>query len=209
MVSTGRPSVTARVVHSPSSSTARMKSSVTRTEWLAFWKKSELVGAAGAVDVAGVAGLDEGPGLLLLDLLAADELLDVGVVDVEDHHLGGAPGLAAALDDAGEGVEALHEGHRPGGRAAAGERLLGGAEGRQVAAGPRAVLEQHALGACASSRIDGMVSSTELMKQAEHWGSGSMPTLNHTGELKQAIWWSRMCWSSRVEGRRASSGPAK
>jgi hypothetical protein len=27
------------------------------------------------------------------------------------------------------------------------------------------------------------VSSTELMKQAEHWGRDSMPTLNQTGEL--------------------------
>jgi hypothetical protein len=36
-VSTTRPSVIAWVVHSPSFSTACMKSSVTRTEWLAFW----------------------------------------------------------------------------------------------------------------------------------------------------------------------------
>src|SRR6185295_11282360 len=40
----------------------------------------------------------------------------------------------------------------------------------------------------ASSRIDCMVSSTELMKQAEHCGFLSMPTLNQTGELKQAYW---------------------
>src|SRR4051812_43690682 len=32
-------------------------------------------------------------------------------------------------------------------------------------------------------RIDSMVSSTELMKQAEHCGSASTPTLNQTGEL--------------------------
>ena len=31
------PEVTMRVSHQPSSSTARMNSSVTRTEWLAFW----------------------------------------------------------------------------------------------------------------------------------------------------------------------------
>ncbi len=36
-VSSGRPSVTARVCHSPSSTTACMNSSVARTEWLAFW----------------------------------------------------------------------------------------------------------------------------------------------------------------------------
>ena len=41
-----------------------------------------------------------------------------------------------------------------------------------------------------------MVSSTELMKHAEHCGSGSMPTLNHTGELKHACWLTRTCVSS-------------
>src|ERR1700744_1737049 len=40
-VSTGRPSLTARVEKSASRSTAYMKSSVTRTELLAFWKKIE------------------------------------------------------------------------------------------------------------------------------------------------------------------------
>src|SRR5579859_5283430 len=40
--SAGWPSVTLRVHQSRSSSAARMKSSVTRTEWLAFWKKMEL-----------------------------------------------------------------------------------------------------------------------------------------------------------------------
>src|ERR1700683_4594670 len=38
----GLPSFTLRVHQPRSSSTARMKSSVTRTEWLAFWKKTEV-----------------------------------------------------------------------------------------------------------------------------------------------------------------------
>src|SRR3954470_7140285 len=46
------------------------------------------------------------------------------------------------------------------------------------------------------SRIDSIVSSTDRMKQAEHCGFSSMPQLNHTGLLKQAIWWTRMCVSS-------------
>src|SRR5499427_4661368 len=41
-LSTGWPSWTFFVHQSLSSTTARMKSSVTRTEWLAFWKKMEL-----------------------------------------------------------------------------------------------------------------------------------------------------------------------
>src|SRR5687768_3474108 len=46
------------------------------------------------------------------------------------------------------------------------------------------------------SRIDSIVSSTERMKQAEHCGFSSKPTLNQTGELNAASWWSRMYVSS-------------
>ncbi len=65
------------------------------------------VGLAGEARV--VALLDEGPGLLLLEHLRVDEVEDVRVVGVEDDHLGGSSRLAAGLDDAGEGVVALHE----------------------------------------------------------------------------------------------------
>ena len=99
------------------------------------------VGAA-----AVVAGLHEVPGLLLFLDLALDEVVDVGMVDVEDDHLGGATGLAAGLDDAGEGVEAAHEGERAGGGAAAGEGLHGAADVAEVGACAGAPLEEHALG---------------------------------------------------------------
>src|SRR5262245_17248212 len=39
----------------------------------------------------------------------------------------------------------------------------------------------------ARSRIEAIVSSTELMKHAEHCGFNSTPQLNHTGELKAII----------------------
>src|SRR5262245_45957447 len=39
----------------------------------------------------------------------------------------------------------------------------------------------------ASSRMDDIVSSTELIKQAEQCGFASTPQLNHTGELKAII----------------------
>src|SRR6266571_5292816 len=48
----------------------------------------------------------------------------------------------------------------------------------------------------ARPRMESMVSCTELMKHAEHCGRFSMPTLNQTGELKEAIWKRRMCVSS-------------
>src|SRR3954447_1345092 len=38
------------------------------------------------------------------------------------------------------------------------------------------------------SRIDLSGSSPDRMKQAEHWGCSSKPTLNHTGELNAAYW---------------------
>ena len=46
------------------------------------------------------------------------------------------------------------------------------------------------------SRIDSIVSFTERMKQAEHCGLASKPTLNQTGELNAASWCSRMKVSS-------------
>ena len=58
------------------------------------------------------------------------------------------------------------------------------------------------------SRIDSIVSSTERMKQAEHCGFSSKPTLNQTGELNAAIWWSRM-WVSSSSKASASSSEAK
>ena len=93
-----------------------------------------------------VALLDEGPGLLLLLGLGVDEVDDVRVVDVEDDHLGRAAGLAARLDDARERVVAAHEADRAAGDAAARHLGLGGADGGQVHARARAVLEQHGLG---------------------------------------------------------------
>ncbi len=58
------------------------------------------------------------------------------------------------------------------------------------------------------ARIDSISSSTERMKQALHCGLSSNPTLNHTGELKAAIWCSRMCVSSCSKVA-ASSSEAK
>src|SRR4051794_33218875 len=58
------------------------------------------------------------------------------------------------------------------------------------------------------SRIDSIESSTERMKQAEHCGRSSKPTLNHTGELNAASWLTRMCVSSASKAS-AACGEAK
>src|SRR5208283_6190802 len=55
-------------------------------------------GAVGfAVEGGIVAGVDEGAGLLFFFRFAPDEGFDVGMLGVEDHHFGGAAGLAAGL----------------------------------------------------------------------------------------------------------------
>jgi hypothetical protein len=55
------------------------------------------------------------------------------------------------------------------------------------------------------SRMDSIVSSTERMKQAEHCGCSSNPTLNQTGELNAAIWCSRMNVSSASKASPSSA----
>ena len=60
-----------------------------------------------------------------------------------------------------------------------------------------------------SSRIDSMVSWTELMKQAEPcWARPGTPMLNQTGLLKEACWFTSSQRSSSSQ-LRASSSPAK
>src|ERR1051326_7078684 len=89
---------------------------------------------------------DQGVGLGFFFLLALDELDDVGMVDVEDDHLGSAARLAAGLDDAGEGVESFHEAQRAAGGASAGESLGRSAQWGKISAGAAAPLEEHAFG---------------------------------------------------------------
>ena len=57
----------------------------------------------------------------------------------------------------------------------------------------------------ASLKIDSIVSSTELMKHAEHWGAASKPQLNQTGLLKAAFWQTSRCFRSSLNAWRSSS----
>ncbi len=50
-----------------------------------------------------------------------------------------------------------------------------------------------------------MVSWTQLMKQAEHCGFCSMPTLNQTGELNAIFWWTSRWVSSAWKACRSAS----
>ena len=98
-----------------------------------------------AAEVHVEAGVAQRPDLVLLAGLGLDELLDVRVVDVQDHHLRGASGGAAGLDGSGRGVGSAHEGHGSGCSAAGAEQLLGGTDAGEVQAGPGAALEDDSL----------------------------------------------------------------
>src|SRR5262245_35920954 len=54
-------------------------------------------------------------------------------------------------------------------------------------------------------RIESIESPQELMKQAEPWGFFSMPTLNQTGELKEATWFTRIAASSSWKASRSAA----
>ena len=97
-VSITRLSVRARSPNGSPSSTARMNSSVTRTELLAFWYWTEVM----SLPPRSMSKPASRSARILFSSLrlGLDELLDVGVVDVEHDHLGRPPGGAAGLDRA-------------------------------------------------------------------------------------------------------------
>ncbi len=85
---------------------------------------------------------DQRGDLLLLEHLPVDEVLDVRVIHVADHHLRRAPRRAARLDGPRRPVADLQEAHQPRRLAAARKALVGRTQAREVGPGPRAVLEE-------------------------------------------------------------------
>src|SRR3989304_1284107 len=88
--------------------------------------------AVPAVEVHVEPGVAQRARLVLLGRLAPDEVADVRMVRVEDHHLRGATRLAAGLDRTGAGVGPPHEGHRAARGPPAGPPPLPPAGPRQV-----------------------------------------------------------------------------
>src|SRR5229473_831275 len=76
--------------------------------------------------------------------LALDEVNDIGMVNVENDHLGSASRLAARLDDAGKSVETFHKAEWTAGGAAAAQTFGRGTQGRKIRSRPRSPLEEHA-----------------------------------------------------------------
>src|SRR3954469_24455565 len=185
----GLPVARAIVRHSASASTACMNSSVTRTELLAFWywmdlkpspsmdmSKPALRSASALSSSLALHSMNStmsGWSTSSTTILAARRVLppDLMVPAQES---------APRMKDTGpEAVPPL---------------LSGSIEPRMLdrlipePEPPRKIRPSRVF----QSRIESIVSCTLRMKQAEHCGCSSKPTLNHTGLLKAASWCKRM-----------------
>ena len=85
---------------------------------------------------------DEGGDFLLLDHLPVDELLDIGMIGIDDHHFGSAARGAARFDGAGGAIADLEEAHQAGRFSSTRQPFALPAQAREVRAGPRAIFEQ-------------------------------------------------------------------
>src|SRR3954447_18848515 len=190
------------VRHSPSASTAFMKSSVTRTELLAFWywidlkpspsmdmSKPALRSASALSSSLALHSMNStmsGWSTSRTTILAARRVLPPDLIVP-------AQESAPRMNDTGpEAVPPLDRGSIEPRML---DRLMPEPEP------PRKMRPSRVF----QSRIESIVSSTERMKQAEHCGDSSKPTLNHTGELNAAIWCNRMCVSSASKASPSSA----
>src|SRR3954470_22204037 len=202
---TGSPVLRACSRHSPSCSTACMNPSVTRTELLAFWYWID-VKPSPSIDMSNPASRRaaafssslalhqmnsriSGWSMSSTTILAARRVLPPDLI-VPAHE------SAPRMNDTGPDAVPPFESGSIDPRMF--DRLMPDPEP------PRKILPSLVF----QSRIESIVSSTERMKQAEHCGCSSKPTLNHTGELNAAIWCSRTYVSSASK-LSPSSGVAK
>src|SRR3954453_4540186 len=192
-VSMTRPSTRARVCHSSPASAAFMNSSVTRTELFAFWywidaKPSPSIdmskpASRSAAAFSSSRALHQmksrmsGWSTSSTTILAARRVLPPDLV---------VPAHASAprMNDTGPDAVPPFDSGSIDPRMF--DRLIPDPQP------PRKILPSLVF----QSRMESIVSSTERMKQAEHCGCSSKPTLNQTGELKAASWCRRMYVSS-------------
>src|SRR5438552_10544481 len=184
VVSATSPLVTKRVLQGRPSSAARMNSSVTRTELFAFWKKIEpyagpsreesYPAAMSAHALRSSSALQRmnstmsGWSALRTTILAARRVFPPDLITP-------AEASAARMNDTGP------EAVPPPPRRSFDERSR-----ERFTPEPEPPLKMTP-SLRYQSRIESMVSSTERMKQAEHCGFASTPTLNQTGLLKESF----------------------
>src|ERR687898_308237 len=202
MVSTTAPSVRATRFHSLPSTTASMKASVTRTELLAFWywidaqsgESSDMSYPAASRTRAFRSSLAlhqmnssmSGWSTSSTTIFAARRVLPPDLI---------VPADASAPRMKDTGPEAYPPFDSCSFEERRRERLTPEPEP------PRKMTPSRRI----QSRIDSIESSIERMKQAEHCGFSSKPTLNQTGELKEAYWLTRIAFSSASKVSASSS----
>src|SRR3954464_11202543 len=203
--STGCPVVRASVCHLPPRSTAFMNSSVTRTELFAFWywidanasesRRMSKPASRSAAAFSSSRALHQmksstsGWSMSSTTIFAARRVLPPDLI-VPAHE------SAPRMNETGPLARPPFE--RCSCELRMFERLIPEPEP------PRKIMPSFVF----HWRIDSSESSTERMKQAEHCGCSSKPTLNHTGELNAAVWCSRIQVSSSWNAS-ASSADAK
>src|SRR3954462_10377977 len=181
----GLPVWRAIVRHSPSASTAFMNSSVTRTELLAFWYWIDLKPSP-SMDMSK-------PALRRASALSSSLALHSMNSTLSGWSTSSTTILAARrvlppdlIVPAQESAPRMKE----TGPDAVPPLLSGSIEPRMLdrlipePEPPRKIRPSRVF----QSRIESIVSCTDRMKQAEHCGCSSKPTLNQTGELNAAIW---------------------
>src|SRR3954447_19454145 len=186
---TGSPVARESRCQSASFSTACMNSSVTRTELLAFWYWIE-VKPSPSIDMSNPASRSaaalssslalhqmnsrmSGWSMSSTTIFAARRVLPPDLI---------VPAHASAPRMKETGPEAVPPLDSGSIEPRMVERLIPEPEP------PRKILPSLVF----QSRMESIVSWTLRMKQAEHCGCSSKPTLNHTGLLKAAIWCNRM-----------------
>src|SRR3954468_6032436 len=202
-VSRTEPSLRARRPNSLACSTARMNSSLTRTELLAFWYCTDVMSLPprsmsnpasrsarilfSSRRLVSTNSSMSGWSMSRTTIFAARR---VAPPDLMVPALASAPRmkltgpLAVPPEDSSSLLERMRERLRP-----APEPPL------KIRPSSRYQL-----------RIELMWSSTARMKHALHcWGVSGTPTLNQTGELKGAFWWATRCASSSAKTRESCS----
>src|SRR5215218_1587200 len=204
-VSMASPVMRARSANSPPDSTARMNSSVTRTELFAFWYCTEVMSEpprsmsnpasrntrilASSLALVCTNSSMSGWSTSRTTILAARRVAPPDLM---------VPALASAPRMNDTGPEAVP----PEDRSSLEERIRD-----RLRPAPEPPLNMRPSSRY-QLRIDSIVSSTERMKQAETCWGLDVPTLNHTGELKLNTWCSSIHVSSWAKIS-ASSAVAK
>ena len=119
-------------------------------------------------------GIAQNANLALLGSLRLHELLDIGMVDIQNDHLRGPTSGTTGLDRAGRGICTPHERDRATGGTAGGEQFLGRADAAEIQPRTRATLEdQPLLAVPVQNRVHGVVDGENETGRYLLWAGGA------------------------------------